>query len=912
LATPLPGPPQTVPYYRTPLATSGHIMVVADSDPKDLSYTKVGLNGDALGDLAVVIPGTNKLSVYLANADGSFQDPLNATFGTASSRFVGLAMGDFNADKKQDLAILDAGNNSVILVYGKGDGSFVSPMTIPVGKNPTSITITDVNQDGKPDILVTNGGDNTVSVIRSSGNGTFIPTSSFAVGKNPTAVLAQDMNADGNLDLVVANSGSSDLAVLFGYGNGGFQGAQFTRTPFPANYLASADFNSDGNPDIAALSTDGNAIMMFTSNTQAKLTLAGSYLTPNLTASLTLNDFDGDGYLDMLVPDTDSGSAVLLLGRGDGTLLGPPAYGTGNGLTSLTAGDFNGDGKTDLLMTGASSTGSTLSLLPGSANGQFQPAVNIPVPGRTDVVAVGDFNKDGRLDIAVLGSQLNILLNQGGNTFRAGAQYASLIPSIVADFDKDGRLDIGGPFNGGFGVMLGNGDGTFRGPAAFNVGSNPTAAVSADFNRDSSLDVAVLNTGTPGNSADPGGVSVLMGSGAGSFGPAINIAAGLNPRALAVADVNGDGRPDLIVANGSTAAGYQVAVMLGKGDGTFQQPTSVPLPAGEAPNTLAVTDIDGDGNPDIIAGDCCSDASTVYFRGNGDGTFQPYISFYGGNNVRSIVTGDWNGDGKPDLALGYSATGNPSVGGVAVLTNYLKNTAAITVTSAASFLTGPIAPDSITTLFGKTLTTETGTAGGDISTLPTLLANTTVTIQDSKGVSQSAQLYYVSPTQINLLVPSTVALGPARIIVTAPNGVTTAQTIINSVAPGLFTSNAAGLAAGTGVRVSGGVQSIFNLSYFEPTLNANLPLLINLGGRNDQVFLTLFGTGLRGRSGLDRVQVLFNGQFGQVTYAGSQSQFLGLDQINVQIPQSVAGAGKVTIQVSVDGAAANPVFVTVQ
>jgi uncharacterized protein (TIGR03437 family) len=170
----------------------------------------------------------------------------------------------------------------------------------------------------------------------------------------------------------------------------------------------------------------------------------------------------------------------------------------------------------------------------------------------------------------------------------------------------------------------------------------------------------------------------------------------------------------------------------------------------------------------------------------------------------------------------------------------------------------------------------------------------------------------VSPTQINFLVPATTAVGMAKVSVSATNGVTAAQVNILNTAPGLFTVNSAGLAAAVGVHVQSGVQSIFNVSYLDPAAVANLPVAINLGAKDDQVFLTLFGTGFRNRSSLERVTVLFNGVFGTVSYAGVQSEFAGLDQINVQIPQSLAGSGKVTIQVTVDGVAGNPVFVTVQ
>ena len=921
LGTPLP--PQPVPFYNTKLYVASHVMAVAD------------FNGDGYADVALVVPGSNQISLYLGNPDSSFQKPINTTVGNAATKLSAIGVASFRNNQKTDVAVVDTANNAVYVLFNKGDGTLLNPLTLPVGHSPVSLTIVDVNNDGNLDIVVTNSADGTVSVMRGNGDGTFIPASTFAVGKNPVSVIAQNMNGaqdengNGILDLLVADNGSSDIAVLFGYGNGGFQNAQFTKTPAPPTFLASADFNNDGIPDVVALAEDANAVMMFLGGFQGKLTLTGAYLVPNLSASLSINDFNvstypdgtvhGDGNLDLLIPDTDRGSPVLLLGRGDGTLNAPPAYFGSNGLTSLATGDFNNDGKADLIVTGSNSTTSSLSLLLGNGNGQFQAPVNIPVPGPTGVVGVGDFNKDGLLDIAVSGNQLNILLNAGNGTFRQGAQYPNLIPSVVADFNKDGILDIAGPSNGSLGVMLGNGDGTFRTVNPVTVGSNPKTAAAADFNKDGNLDIAVLNSGTIGNPSDQGVISILLGNGTGTFSKANSVAAGVNPRALAVGDMNGDGKPDLIVATGATtASAFQVSVFLGNGDGTFQAPFNVPLPAGDTPTTMALLDVDGDGKLDVVVGDCCTDATVSYLRGNGDGTLQPPVPFYGGNDARAIAVGNWNGSGRPGLAIAYSPADNTSLSGIVpLLVNPLGSFTALTNTSGASFLPGPIAPDSIVTGFGTSLTTGTAAATGDPSSLPTTLANTSVTVKDSKGTTRSAQLYYVSPTQINYLVPAATAVGPATVAVTAPNGVTTAQ--VNAIAsfPGMFTVNSSGLAAAGGTHVQGPFQSSFNVFYTDPLFGVQ-PLPINMGAKGDQIFLSLYGTGFRSRTSLNGVVVTLTpsrqtvGTYTPALYAGPQNQYPGLDQLNFQIPQSLAGAGSVTIQVTVDGVAANPVFVVIQ
>jgi uncharacterized protein (TIGR03437 family) len=902
-------PPQAVPYYNTPLVLASHALVVTD------------LNRDGFADAIVAVPGTNQIWTYLANPDGTFKDPVKLTIGNSATKLTSIGVADLNNDKKSDFAVVDSANNAVYVYFGKGDGTFfgpsdgpVAPITLKVGHAPSALTLTDVNADGNQDIVVTNTGDNSVSVIRGLGNGTFIPASTFAVGKAPVSVIALDINADGNVDLVVADSGSNDIAELFGQGTGGFQSAVFTKTPAPPTFLGSADFNSDGIPDLVVLAQDAKAVMMFTGAYQGKLNLAGTFLVPYLAASISVFDFDGDNNLDLLVPDTDSGSAVLLLGRGDGTLIAPPVYAGTAGFSAVATGDLNGDGKPDLVVTGTNPTTSSLSFLAGTGSGQFQAPVNIPVPGPTNFVAVADFNKDGRPDMVVSGTQVTVLTNLGNGTFQQSGPYPNLIPTAIGDFNKDGHLDIAGPSNGGVGLLLGNGDGTFHPGNSVAAGSNPKTAAAADFNGDGALDIAVLDAGTPGNTSDAGGISILLGNGAGSFPKVSGVTAGFNPRAMAVGDVNGDGKPDLVVATGANAASssFQISVFLGKGDATFQPPFNIPVPAGESPNTIAIVDLDGDGNPDIVLGDCCADSSVGYFRGNGDGTFQPLVAFYGGNTVRGIAIADLNGDGKPDLALVDSPADNPSLSAVIPLINHVANVPAMTTTSGASFLPSLLAPDAIMTAFGTNLTTGTASATGDPSTLPTTLANTTVTIQDSKGVARLAQVFFVSPTQINYLVPTSTALGLARVSVTAPNGVTSTLVNVISTAPGLFMANSSGLAAGGGVLVAGIQQSSFNLSYTDPTTGAVSPQPIYMGTRLDQVFLTLFGTGFRNRTSLDAVNVMIGGLHSPALYAGPQSQFLGLDQLNFMVPFSLAGSGNVTITVSVNGVSSNPVTVNIQ
>ena len=229
-------------------------------------------------------------------------------------------------------------------------------------------------------------------------------------------------------------------------------------------------------------------------------------------------------------------------------------------------------------------------------------------------------------DIAVSGTQLNILVNQGNTTFAQAGQYPALIPAIVADLNKDGHLDIAGPFNGGgLGVMLGNGDGTFRAAAPYSAGSNPKSAVAADFNHDGLLDIAVLDTGTPNSSSDPGGVSILLGgsgilSRSGSRGPRRIQSEGPGRGRR---ERRWEARPDRCrqppaswreyLSNLSTAGCRRRNLSAGPDH---------PGAGGRYPDDSRDPRSRWRRQPGYRSDlDCCSDSSTSYFKGNGDGTF---------------------------------------------------------------------------------------------------------------------------------------------------------------------------------------------------------------------------------------------------------------------------------------------------
>jgi hypothetical protein len=340
-------------------------------------------------------------------------------------------------------------------------------------------------------------------------------------------------------------------------------------------------------------------------------------------------------------------------------------FSTGSAM-GVAVGDFNGDGTLDLVV--ANELSNNVSVLLGNSDGTFQPAVNYAVGWYPVSVAVGDFNGDGILDLAVAnygGNNVSVLLGYGDGTFQAAVNYAAgAYPwsVTVGDFNGDGKLDLAVANSAqpsgtsSVSVLLGKGDGTFTNApgSPFAVGTNPNCVAVGDFNGDGKLDLAVTNGGS-------NNVSVLLGKGDGTFrnAPGSPIAVGTNPYGVAVGDFNGDGKLDLAVANSAETGGTSsVSVLLGKGDGTFQGPAN--YAAGTWPQSVAVGDFNGDGKLDLAVGNYGSNNVSLLL-GNGDGTFQGAVNYAAGSGPYPVAVGDFDGDGRMDLAVGNMLSSNVSI-----------------------------------------------------------------------------------------------------------------------------------------------------------------------------------------------------------------------------------------------------------
>ncbi len=582
-------------------------------------------------------------------------------------------------------------------------------------------------------------------------------------------------------------------------------------------------------------------------------------------------------------------------------------YSVVNDAVSLAVGDLNGDGKPDLVL--ASGSGSIVSLLLGVGDGTFRPALNYNVGGSPSSVAVGDFNGDGKPDLVVTvtngnNSSVNVLLGNGDGTFQAPRVVYNLgsfdMPSgaIVGDFNADGTVDIALANDGAstVTVLLGGGDGTFGPSAGAKVGGMPHFVAVGDFNGDGKADLAVTN------SVSSGTVSVLIGNGNGTFQPAVNYTVGSLPFSIVAGDFNADGKIDLAVSN---VNGNSVSVLLGVGDGTFRNATSYPV--GSEPYQIAAVDFNGDGKLDLATANGRDNTVSVLL-GNGDGTFQSAMNYAVANGPYTMVAGDFNGDGKVDLAV---ANLNGSL-------SLLLGVSTVPVIAAGGVVTGPNygpqpAPGVITSLFGVNLSLTTTPAQS--VPLPIVLSGVSVTANYIP-----VPLFYVSPTQINFQLPWEL-LGQSQVpVVVITNGISSApQTItLGKVSPGIFSVDSSGAGQGA-IQISN--TAIFAAPSGSMPGNQARPV-----NRGESITIYCSGLGdvspcpatgspsaVSPLSGtLVTPSVTIGGAPAIVSFAGLTPGFVGLYQVNAQVPNAVPSGGQVQVMMTIGGVSSNTVTIAVQ
>jgi len=793
-----------------------------------------------------------------------------------------------------------------------GDGTLVaapgSPYTI--GSRASVLAPGDFNGDGLPDLVIaTSGLTSTLTVLIAARDGGFTPApaSPISVEWETTGLTVGDFNKDGKLDIAVTGYALSltGVQVFLGDGQGGF----FPTTPIQASSFGMnnvsgvgvGDFNHDGDIDLAVAgaesvgsnSTGYVAILLGDGTGNFASAVGGPFQTAAVPKQVTVADFNMDGDLDVGVTNELANEVDILLGEGNGKLV-PDSKGpfpTGNTPIAIVHGDFNNDGKPDLAV--ANWFAGTLTVLLGDGTAGFtrQPDVAfVPTGYAPEWLAVGDIDGDGALDIAVAVagdppiSELFILFGDGMGRFQGAAlgifNFAGgPVGVALADFNGDGRLDVA-TANYGTGTAS-----VFLGApvlSAINLmvsASTPAPTVGAPFQ--------VIGLSQPSGFEPPTGTvtlhdgSTVVSTESFDLGTVVfGVTASTAGVHTLVATYPGDLR-----TGGSTSS--PLTVNIGKGNQTISFPPPPNYPYGDAPFEVAA--FASSGLPvtlTVISGPAKISGSLLTLTGVGTVTLQA------------------------------SQTGNANYLPAPIVQQQFQVVAAVlnidAVLNAASYSVGAFAPNSFATIFGSDLASLTSKSGG----LATILGGTSIQISDASGELSNALLYFASPAQINLVLPPNLRPGTGRMTVETQAGPSATTPItIAAVSPGLFSADASGtgVASGSALLVSAdGTQTPLPINNCTGTPLVCTAIPINLGSDSDTVYLTLYGTGIRGRSALSAVTATIGGVSANVQYAGAQPQFPGLDQVNLQISPALRGRGNVRIALAVDGIAANVVTVAIQ
>ena len=737
-----------------------------------------------------------------------------------------VTLSDLNGDSRPEMIVVNAKTNTLSVIRIRGVGAYMSVASfsqdsgIPTGTDPRAVAAGDLDGDGMPDVVVANAADATVSVLRNRTfqfgtefySPNFAPKIDFPTGSQPFSVAIGDVDGDGKPDIVVANLTAGTVSVLRNtsaigsiYASSFAPKVDYPVGTYPRSVTVS-DLDGDGKPEISVVNERSNTVSVLHNTSIPGYVDASSFApmvgfaTGSSPDCLAVNDLDGDGRNELVVSNYGSNTVSVLYNQAAAgiinasTFAGKIDFATGNQPFFVTTGDADGDGKPDIIVSNSASSSVSvlrnISVTGGIDASSFAPGVEFGVSGYPVSVIMGDLDANGTAELAVTNAATNsisvLIINippppvitsvtpasspagavvtitganfndqPSANTVYFGAVKATITAGTSTSLTTtvpagatyqplsvlNNPAGLAGysplPFTATFPNPFGTGiPANFYSPKVdFTSGSLPFYTAIGDLDGDGKPDLVVANSGS-------GTVSVLRNTSdtgsldAASFSSKTDFATASDPRSLVLSDVDGDGRLDIVVAcassytitvlhNAATPGSIDIASFTGrtdipttvyisaiaagdldsdgkpelvaanlysnglsvlkntstKGSNTASFAALVNLPAGAYPRSLALSDIDGDGKPDIIVANEHSSSVTVLRNRSvygtlNQGSFEQPVSFDVGPNPPSVAAGDVDGDGKPDLIVANYGSNTVSV---------LRNTATAGSINGTSF-----------------------------------------------------------------------------------------------------------------------------------------------------------------------------------------------------------------------------------
>jgi hypothetical protein len=613
-----------------------------DVGGRPISATIADLDRDGRNDIAFVDLDGNVLSVLHGVGASLFGHRSDYATGREPA-FVAAA--DLSGDGIPDLVVPNEVDNTVSVFLGLSGGGFAPRVDYPVGRAPCQLSLGDVNHDGRPDVVVVNEFGNTLSVLLNAGLGALAPEAVYATGIQPRTVEIADLNLDGHPDLAVPNFSSDNFSEFLGRGDGTFGGhIDYPTGPIPWG-LAVADLNRDGSPDVTVVETGNRRASIHFGDGTGRFGAPVHATVGNTPRTIRSGDLNRDGLVDFVVCNESGDNFTILQGNGDGTFgfshpIGPPGL-----FIQPQAARIDDDEFDDIVaITGAGG----LSVLYGDGRGGSAAAAVVPDGEGVGRVAIGDWNGDGRLDFAYTSysaQSLTVLLNLGGRQFSVPTRYgvgAAPFALVSADWNGDGHADLALSASQAHEVLVydGRGDGSFALAETKNLGADIRSIGAADWNGDGISDLAI---GIGGLSQ----ISIYLGASAGPLplGPTVPLR--LSPADIAFGDLDHDGIPEMLVAGDvESHGGIQGSLFV-----YHRGANAAPEPAferdiGRYSFGIVVADLNGDGFPEVMVGDTWSVTLRI-FQGSRNGVLGSGITV--GPALGPPAVTDWDGDGAPDL-----------------------------------------------------------------------------------------------------------------------------------------------------------------------------------------------------------------------------------------------------------------------